>query len=141
MAQMTKINLRVPLRQKSSAPAPPLSLISAPAPAPAPATFFHLKLYCNSSAQKTVHSAAPWQNCWNLLKKTQDSKYIASIAGNAMARPIYAMTPTEGVVLKELYGIEKTSQLFLTDNLTGKIDISKDCIYSENMRQRDPGLL
>ena len=67
--------------------------------------------------------------------------YIASIAGNAMAPPIYAMTPTEGVVLKELYGIEKTSQLFLTDNLTGKIDISKDCIYSENMRQRDPGLV
>ena len=31
--------------------------------------------------------------------------YIASIAGNAMAPPINAMTPTEGVVLKELYGI------------------------------------
>ena len=58
----------------------------------------------------------------------------ASIAGNEM-------TPTEVVVLKELYRIEKTSHLFLTDNLTGKIDISKDCIYSENMRQRDPGLL
>ena len=41
-----------------------------------------------------------------LNEKSQDSKFIAKIAGNALAPPVYAMTPIEGVVLKELYGLQ-----------------------------------
>ena len=42
-----------------------------------------------------------------ISEKSHDSKLIASKAGNALAPPIYAMTPTEGLVLRELYGLEK----------------------------------
>ena len=76
-----------------------------------------------------------------LNEKSQDSKFIASISGNALAPPFYAMTPIEGVVLKELYGLQTTAQLFPTDNLTGKIDLGKDCSYPADMRQRDLGLV
>ena len=58
-----------------------------------------------------------------------------------MAPPIYAMTPTEGLVLRELYGLEKVAQLFPIDSITGKSDLGKDCIYPEAMIQRDPGLI
>ena len=70
-----------------------------------------------------------------LSEKSQDSKLITSISGNALAPPIYSMTPTEGVVLKDLYGLEKVAQLFPIYNMTGKIYLSKDCTYSEAMRQ------
>ena len=76
-----------------------------------------------------------------LNERSQESKFTASIAGNVFAPPVYAITPAESVVLKEMYGFEKTAQLFLTDNLTGKIDLSKDCIYPENMVERDMGLV
>ena len=76
-----------------------------------------------------------------LNERSQESKFTASIAGNAIAPPVYAITPAESVILKELYGFEKTSQLFLTDNLTGKIDLSKDCVFPVGMEQRDPGLV
>ena len=33
-----------------------------------------------------------------LNEKSQDSKFIASIAGNVLAPPVYAMTPVEGIV-------------------------------------------
>ena len=74
-------------------------------------------------------------------ERSQESKFTASIAGNALAPPVYAITPAESVVLKEMYGFEKTAQLFFTDNLTGKIDLSKDCTYPENMVERDMGLV
>ena len=76
-----------------------------------------------------------------LNERSQESKFTASIAGNAVAPPVYAITPAESVILKELYGFEKTSQLFLTDNLTGKIDLSKDCVFPVGMEQRDTGLV
>ena len=76
-----------------------------------------------------------------LNERLQESKFTVSIAGNALAPPVYAITPAESVVLKEMYGFEKTAQLFLTDNLTGKTDLNKDCIYSENMEERDMGLV
>ena len=58
-----------------------------------------------------------------------------------MAPPIYAMTPAEGVALRELYGLEKVAQLFPIDDIMGKSDLSKDCTYPEAMVQRDPGLI
>ena len=76
-----------------------------------------------------------------ISEKSQESKLITNIAGNAMAPPIYAMTPAEGFPLTELYGLEKVAQLFPLDNITGKSDLSKDCIYPEAMVQRDPGLI
>ena len=76
-----------------------------------------------------------------LTEKAHDSKLIASIAGNALAPPVYAMTPAEGVALRELYGLEKVAQLFPIDDITGKSDLSKDCTYPEAMVQRDPGLI
>ena len=76
-----------------------------------------------------------------ISEKSQESKLIANIAGNALAPPIYAMTLAEGLTLRELYGLEKVAQLFLIDNITEKSDLSKDCIYPEAMVQRDPGLI
>ena len=76
-----------------------------------------------------------------LTEKAHDSKLIASIAGNALAPPVYAMTSAEGVALRELYGLEKVAQLFPIDDITGKSDLSKDCTYPEAMVQRDPGLI
>ena len=36
-----------------------------------------------------------------LTEKAHDSKLIANIAGNALAPPVYAMTPAEVVALRE----------------------------------------
>ena len=43
---------------------------------------------------------------------------------------------TAGVLLKDLYGFEKTSQFLATETLTGKIGLKKDYLYPEIMRQR-----
>ena len=45
-----------------------------------------------------------------LNERSQESKFTASIAGNVFAPPVYAITPAESVVLKEMYGFEKTEK-------------------------------